>query len=142
MQTFLPLPDYELSAKVLDDKRLGKQRVEVLQILNVLHEVSQGWRHHPAVRMWRGYEPQLCEYGLVVCEVWKSRGFKDSCWGKINQHLDWACNGDYKTERPKWFGDPAFHLAHQSALVRKDPDHYLHYFPATPPDLPYIWPVN
>ena len=36
MQTFLPYPDFERSAKVLDNKRLGKQRVEVLQILNVL----------------------------------------------------------------------------------------------------------
>lgn len=36
MQTFLPYPSFELSARVLDDKRLGKQRVECLQILKAL----------------------------------------------------------------------------------------------------------
>ena len=32
MQTFLPYPDFWVSAKMLDDKRLGKQRVEAMQI--------------------------------------------------------------------------------------------------------------
>lgn len=143
MQTFLPLPDYELSAKVLDNKRLGKQRVEVLQILNVLHERSTGtgWRNHPAVRMWRGFEPQLCEYGLVICEVWRSRGFKDTCLDKIRRQLDWSASGNFNMDLPPWFGDPDFHFAHQSNLVRKDPEYYGHYFPEVPNDLPYIWPV-
>jgi hypothetical protein len=36
MQTFLPYEDFTLSAQVLDYRRLGKQRVEALQIYNVL----------------------------------------------------------------------------------------------------------
>jgi hypothetical protein len=36
MQTFLPYPDFRESARVLDNKRLGKQRVECLQILQTL----------------------------------------------------------------------------------------------------------
>ena len=36
MQTFLPYADFPGSAKVLDRKRLGKQRVECCQILNTL----------------------------------------------------------------------------------------------------------
>lgn len=36
MQTFVPFPDFARSAAVLDDKRLGKQRVEVLQIVRAL----------------------------------------------------------------------------------------------------------
>jgi hypothetical protein len=36
MQTFLPYPDFAKSAAVLDNKRLGKQRVECLQILTAL----------------------------------------------------------------------------------------------------------
>lgn len=35
MQTFLPYPDFALSAKVLDNKRLGKQRLEAKQILEI-----------------------------------------------------------------------------------------------------------
>jgi len=37
MQTFLPYDNFSMSARVLDNKRLGKQRVEALQILKVLN---------------------------------------------------------------------------------------------------------
>ena len=33
MQTFLPFADFAETAAVLDHRRLGKQRIEVLQIL-------------------------------------------------------------------------------------------------------------
>lgn len=39
MQTFLPYKSFEQSAACLDNKRLGKQRVEVLQILKALPDV-------------------------------------------------------------------------------------------------------
>lgn len=41
MQTFLPYPSFDLCARVLDDKRLGKQRVECLQILKALQPPSR-----------------------------------------------------------------------------------------------------
>jgi len=47
MQTFLPYPDVEASARVLDTKRLGKQRVECLQVLRGLTIPTYGWCHHP-----------------------------------------------------------------------------------------------
>jgi Pyrimidine dimer DNA glycosylase len=36
MQTFLPYSDITESLRVLDDKRLGKQRVETFQIINAI----------------------------------------------------------------------------------------------------------
>jgi len=63
MQTFLPYLDFAECARVLDDRRLGKQRVEVLQIARAITVPGYGWRHHPAVRMWRGYEEALGAYG-------------------------------------------------------------------------------
>lgn len=84
MQTFLPYKSFSGSARCLDNKRLGKQRVEVLQILNTLTGKSTGWANHPATRMWRGYERALCAYGFAVCEEWYyDRGFRDTCWRKI-----------------------------------------------------------
>jgi hypothetical protein len=64
MQTFLPYPDLKKSFEVLDYRRLGKQRVEAMQILNILlsDKKSGGWVNHPAVKMWRGYEDALCVY--------------------------------------------------------------------------------
>jgi hypothetical protein len=76
MQTFLPYPDFEATARVLDWRRLGKQRVECMQILNALHGTSKGWVNHPAVRMWRGYEDALETYQSFMIEEWVRRGEK------------------------------------------------------------------
>ena len=57
MQTFLPVADFEDGARLLDSPRLGKQRVETLQILRALELPDYGWASHPAVRMWRGRTP-------------------------------------------------------------------------------------
>ncbi len=54
MQTFLPDPDFTVSAQLLDTRRLGKQRVEALQVLRALTRESYGWKSHPAVLMWGG----------------------------------------------------------------------------------------
>ena len=50
MQTFLPYKSFKDSFKVLDYRRLGKQRVEAYQILNVLlgRTKTKGWSNHPA----------------------------------------------------------------------------------------------
>ena len=42
MQTFLPYKNFYECAKVLDQKRLGKQRVEVLQLLNSINASKEG----------------------------------------------------------------------------------------------------
>ena len=38
MQTFLPDENYEESARILDWRRLGKQRVEGMQIINAIEK--------------------------------------------------------------------------------------------------------
>ncbi|MFL6108162.1 MAG: pyrimidine dimer DNA glycosylase/endonuclease V [Marmoricola sp.] len=49
MQTFLPYADFEKSARALDTKRLGKQRVETIQVVRALTWEGYGWRSPPAV---------------------------------------------------------------------------------------------
>src|ERR1700712_589343 len=78
MQTFLPYADFEATAHVLDRQRLGKQRVETLQILRALVLPDYGWQNHPAVRMWRGRTEALVRYGLDCVENWQGRGHSDS----------------------------------------------------------------
>ncbi len=149
MQTFLPYPDFVASAAVLDDRRLGKQRVEALQVLRALVRPVYGWKHHPAVRMWVDHAEALTTYGLVVCEEWLRRGRADTVRATL---LADAAEADVRTGRdqdalaadgalPAWLGDPAFHLSHRAALVRKDPEHYRPLFGDLDTDLPYVWPV-
>ena len=142
MQTFLPYPDFEESAYVLDPRRLGKQRVETLQIMNALL-VGRGWVNHPATKMWRGHEWVLLKYQKAVCEAWvHDLGFKDTCWDKTLEIYFRNYRGGDDTQPPPWLGNEEFHRSHQSNLVRKDPKYYRKHFPGVPDNLPYIWPDN
>ncbi|GGX72990.1 MSMEG_6728 family protein [Streptomyces minutiscleroticus] len=151
MQTFLPYPGFIASAGALDPRRLGKQRVEALQVLRALTVPGYGWRRHPAVRMWIGYEEALARYGLDTCGVWTAEGRNDTCAATMGADFTAFRPGvevrDQERlaeagELPPWLGDPAFHRSHQSALVRKDPDFYAPRFPGVPDDLPYLWPPS
>jgi hypothetical protein len=148
MQTFLPYADFERSARALDLKRLGKQRVECIQVVRGLTREGYGWRHHPAVLMWKGYEEALGRYAFTCCAVWDERGFADTCAATIASDLREAGVTAVRSQTelaragglPPWLGDPAFHRSHQSSLLRKDPDHYGKLFPDVPDDLEYVWP--
>jgi hypothetical protein len=136
MQTFLPYPNFSRSAKVLDVKRLGKQRVECLQILKVLRGETNKWQNHPAVRMWRGYEECLADYGTVICLEWMGRDYKDTCLNKI-----YDLRVTDEVIMPPWLGDERLHSSHRSNLLRKNYDWYSYFQWKESPDLPYYWPV-
>lgn len=142
IQTFLPYPDFAKTASVLDRQRLGKQRVEVLQIMNALCTPGYGWCNHPAVQMWHGYEYVLNLYSVSICDEWTSRGYKDTCKRKTHDVIQAALADGYKVGwgLPPWLGDLQLHLSHQSNLVRKDPEFYGPLFPGVPSDLEYVWP--
>jgi hypothetical protein len=151
VQTFLPLPSFTASARILDLRRLGRQRVEALQILRGLTVPGYGWRHHPAVKMWAGYEEALVRYGIDVCQVWRLDGHADTCEATLVADFTRATGvAGVRTqetlaeagELPPWLGLEAFHRSHQSALVRKNPGHYRRWFPRVPDDLPYVWPES
>lgn len=147
MQTFLPYPNFVESARCLDNKRLGKQRVEVLQILkaNLQGPIkpdgkSTGWYNHPACRMWRGYEGNLIHYGLEVCKEWRKRGYKDTVFNKLSklflEKYPYITCGP-----PPWFENKDFHDSHKSNLLRKFPEHYKQFNWNVPDNLEYYWPV-
>ena len=139
MQTFLPYKDFEQSAKCLDNKRLGKQRVEVLQILNALYGISNGWKNHPATKMWKGSEDWLVVYGNVICAEWKSRGYKDTCAGKI---LTFFRNEAYESNLPQWLKDDnsPICVSHRAALLYKNSAHYSQFGWKEMPKIEYYWP--
>ncbi|MGW0431984.1 MSMEG_6728 family protein [Micromonospora sp. NPDC003197] len=151
MQTFLPYSDFVLSARSLDPRRLGKQRVETLQVLRALTWPKYGWRNHPAVKMWAGYEEALVRYGLDICSVWVEPGRADTCATSIIGDYAAACGTTLVRpqaelasahELPPWLGREDLHLSHRSSLLRKDPDFYRPLFGDLPDDLPYVWPPS
>ena len=133
------------SARVLDTRRLGKQRVETLQIMRALHVPGYAWRNHPAVRMWRGFTPALVRYGLDVCDAWEARGHADATREAILAFTGGRVptSGELRAagRLPPWLGAEPVHVSHRSALLRKDPEFYGRFGWREPPDLPYVWPV-
>lgn len=143
MQTFLPYADFAKSAEVLDNKRLGKQRVETLQIIKALTQPGYGWQNHPAVKMWRGHLFQLLDYQYAICREWvEVRGFKDTC---LDKSIDIVMSSNWYAELdddPAWLGNADLHASHRSNLVRKNAIHYTPLFEAGLSDsLEYVWPV-
>lgn len=141
MQTFLPFASFSESARILDRARLGKQRVEALQVLRAVTIPTYGWRNHPAAAMWRGYVPALTKYALVMTDAWIERGHADTVRPQVlafAPHVDGEAQE--ALELPPWVGNEAFHESHRSNLVRKDPEFYGPLFPGVPDDLPYVWP--
>lgn len=122
MQTFLTHgDDFQATAQTLDNKRLGKQRVESLQILQCLDQGSSGgWRHHPAVKMWRGYENCLAIYSLMICDEWIDRGYADTCRDQIYSFYDRSV----VTYTPPWLHTTALLVTHRGRLHIKNPQAY------------------
>jgi hypothetical protein len=142
VQTFLPYADFDRSAAVLDSPRLGKQRVETLQVLRALELPEYGWVNHPVVRMWRGFTPALVAYGIACLVEWQRRGHADSTRPLIEE---FAPGADRQTlerigQLPPWLGDERLHRSHRAALVRKDPDFYRPVLGDVDEPADYWWP--
>jgi hypothetical protein len=127
MQTFLPYFQFKRSVQCLDTKRLGKQRVEAMQIIKSLENPNYGYKHHPVKRMWENHILALKYYHNCCINEWRWRG-------RYNTMAYYAL--------PNVISIPVFsaelYLSHQSNLMRKDPEHYSKFF-SIAPDLPYEW---
>ena len=137
MQTFLPFSDIEKSLKVIDNKRLGKQRVEAYQIISAITRRPKldgtpykGWLNHPCTIMWRNNLPMLKSYYNSCIDEWVSRGFKNTMVKEVI---------DEPIIKPIWFGFEDFHSSHRSNLLKKDPVFYSQYGWNDDPTDPYVW---
>lgn len=145
LQTYLPVPDFEESAKLLSNRHLERQRRDVYTILEVLAGLRDNWRNRPAVAMWRGSELVLFEYGIKMCREWQARGNRDEMEERILSFVQdsmvvgiWT--PDNNQEMPWWLGNPGFHLSHKSNLIREEPEHYRRLWPDVSDNLPLVWP--
>ncbi|MCI4446974.1 MAG: pyrimidine dimer DNA glycosylase [Pyrobaculum sp.] len=87
MQVFRPYVDHGRSAAFLDDRRLGRQRVELKQVLlailrrrGILRDGRRGWLNHPIVLMYDAgpYVDDLVRYFYAAVDEWTRRGFRNN----------------------------------------------------------------
>jgi len=138
VQVFLPYRDFRRSLQSLDNKRLGKQRVETFQILNNLlgrpkkdGTPYKGWTNHPCCVMWRGYEDALKLYLNESINVWIERGMNNTM-----EHEEFDC---FRIKMPWWMGYEPHHASHRANLLRKDYDYYSKHGWTDNPKDPYVW---
>lgn len=143
MQTFLPYESFRKSAEVLDWRRLGKQRVEGMQIINAIEgkprkdgKPYKGWINHPATVMWRPYLNALKHYTNIIIMEWIKRGYNNNM--KMYEYNE--------ITKPHWIGKEEFHASHRANLLRKDRetkpkplDWYTKFGWTENPENPYVW---
>ncbi|CAF1024055.1 unnamed protein product [Didymodactylos carnosus] len=124
MQIFIPLLTIQEIAECLDNQRLGKQRLECQQVINIIRGTQApnaktgriAFANHPIIDMWRPYLSFLKFYFNTMVKEWIKRGFKNSLTLE-----------DVKEEEivtPSWWGLEEIHSTHRANLVRKLPSHY------------------
>ena len=140
MQTFLPSPNFYSSARILDKKRLCKERSEADIILNILQgkNKTKAWVNHPAVKMWRGYTNALIFYRNIMIYEWKTRKNKDGSNCKNNMPVI-TIKG--RIDMPIWLGNEKFHSCHRSTLLYKNYEYYNRFGWSEKPKYGYFWPV-
>lgn len=127
-----------MSLDCLDNKRLGKQRVEAKQILDAITGKTKAWLNHPCTQMWIGYENYLKFYINTAIRLWKVRGFKNTMDEYVVDIFDLKID-----EIPFWVGVDSFHTSHRLMLLKKNYKHYSRYFDAnekTIKEAQYYWP--
>lgn len=152
VNTFIVADDPRECARLLDYRRLGKQRLESKQIILALeakYEKETGadvkeskWANHPAVKMWDGYITGLRYYYNSMVDEWVKRGYNNTM-----KKYDMPEIKDYTLVLPWFFTCKQLQLSHKCSLLRKDPDYYSKIFPLTSEEKQYmqhgyVWPSN
>ena len=138
MQIFLPFADMTKSLQTLDNKRLGKQRVETYQIISAITRRPKldgtpykGWLNHPCTVMWKNYVPALQNYLNLSIVEWINRGFKNT------MKLEQIENDNIVL--PPFIGNERFHSSQRANWLKKEPEFYSKYGWTENPEDPYVW---
>ncbi len=121
--TFHPYADFKETFKVLDYRRLGKQRQEALQILKALLGLANHYKSQAAAKAWKGYESTLCIYGALCCDEWKQRGYIDNT-KSIFEAIYYKYLKNEPVIYPRWIGYEPYHSNQRARLLAKN---YIHY---------------
>lgn len=162
VNTFITSSSLQECAENLDYKRLGKQRVEAYQLINVIEAMEQGktlkigWKNHPATKMWVGHLIPLKIYFNHMVREWVKRGYTNTmALYDVNEEeykiIPSKFNGKkaiYKGQFnektfPWWFTFEPLVMSHKASLYRKYPEYYEKFNDAKlKPYLTkgYVWP--
>lgn len=160
--TSLYLPN---TFKKLDFRRLGKQRLEAKQLIDILKMIDNGedvsnvgFSSHPVTQMWIGYTNALKAYYNLCLQEWIDRGYNNTMKKYdidetkfINREVKFDgikttfISEDTEYSFPPFASFKPFILTHKAALYKKDPNFYAGFLndelePYV--NLGYLWPTH
>lgn len=168
MQTFLPYYDFAKSAACLDRSRLGKQRLETLQLLRINLQGPQiAWR-------WAGVNGAMWQepawfvpldsgdsikatpwYNHPAARMWRGHERWLAVYGEaicfewtsrkyednVGERIALLKSQTVENKLPSWLGDEQLHSSHRAALLAKKLSHYERFGWSEEPKIKYWWPV-
>jgi hypothetical protein len=92
---------------------------------------GNGWKNHPAVKMFEGYEVTLYMYLVAIRNEMKDRGYKwEKNWAVIQDIYERHYQNELQAT-PFWMADEELWnrvmITHRGRLWEKAPEHYSQY---------------
>ena len=160
VNTFITSPSLEKCAKNLDNLRLGKQRVECIQLISFIENTNnKGFKNHPVLIMWKEHVTALKVYCNFMIREFIARGFENTIpiyeldetkivfYDNIfNEETGLTEIIKPQIEKdsivfPIWFNWNPLILTHQASLLKKNNNYYSKIFEHNPKffKLGYLW---
>ena len=133
MQVFHPYKSALKSIQCLDNSRMGKQRLECIQILLANNNIDTEWEvpksvpPHKNVVLWKNYSGYLFYYLGILLNEWEDRGMKNFVCRGMYEKLRNIYGLQENTKRPR-FIDNKFIQTQRLSLLNKKMEHYYKFF--------------
>ena len=111
--------------KLLDYRRLGKQRVEAKQIVDTIEKNTNGWKNHPVSKMWKNNIVGLKYYINCCIDEWVKRGYKNTMKKyDLSEYL--LPDGTYDELKilPWFYFNKQIQESFKASLLRKNNEYY------------------
>jgi len=122
MNVFLPYKSPLETARCLDKRRLNKQIIECEQIANAINGVSDAWKNHPIVRMYKDHLYFLHCYTEIL-KMYKAEGYSQVSSFDLRER-----SIDIMKIMPDFITDEYCDNM-KKRLFTKDPEHYKQFKP-------------
>lgn len=118
VNTFILTNSPKKCVVLLDYRRLGKQRIEAKQIIDVIEKGNGGWSNHPVTKMWKDNIIGLKYYFNCCVDEWISRGYKNTM---EKYEIEFTEESDIL---PWFYYNKQTQESFKASLLRKDTKYY------------------
>lgn len=130
MRTWLPYPNFAVSAHVLSARHLGQQLGDCTSMIFVMSGElpGGGMRFDQQIAAWTGYESSLLLWTDAVVREMHRRGYYEEVPSPLDDPDHWSVPKEWldaqEDERPPWLGQEGHHARCRATLLAEDREWY------------------